>query len=192
MFEALPAPDRVAQVAELIRLHAKPQPATDAGAVGSRLEFHSLCVTVFGNGVRNRIKFIWCREFGGKHSYSIVMHRGEGLCIGGLASWEECAQGIVKALEGDICMECGSFGKPDHVCKHYLAAIFKNLTPEDCSICHDKCTGVTKLHCGHVFHVVCLSRVKTLECPNCRAEIPYEEAVSVGMRQDEYEDDDDE
>jgi hypothetical protein len=186
MASALPAPNRATMVAEIIRMKAMKSGNYKSETANLDISFKN----TFSNGVTNFIRSIHCHMYENNFSYTVNMRHNANFHRGGLASWDEVAASIVEALEGEVCMDCWGLGGDDHACKVQMQAVFLNLAPEECSICQEKCTGVTRLGCGHAFHRVCISKSIARVCPNCRTRVSIQQALETGMRSDVEESED--
>ncbi|NBU34198.1 hypothetical protein EB118_08785 [bacterium] len=66
-----------------------------------------------------------------------------------------------------------------HLCKRHLDVV---KSVEDCALClcdMGQRKNKIRLHCGHYFHLTCLSHVQKAECPLCRSVMSAQECILV-------------
>lgn len=87
---------------------------------------------------------------------------------------------IKHIAEKVYCRDCGKlrnsseFLKEEDQCFHCVfetLVLYENKQPEFCSICQHKTPRYIKLHCGHVFHRRCVSKLLKNKCPLCNSDI---------------------
>lgn len=87
---------------------------------------------------------------------------------------------IKHVSEKLYCRDCGKlrnsneFVKEEDQCYHCLfetLVLYENKESEFCCICQHKTPRYVKLHCGHLYHRRCVSKLLKNKCPLCNSEI---------------------